>query len=203
MFSLLKRTVLFFLTAFTVSSSAENLTLNEIGRSLCDKGSHSLVFTQDKYLKDANLNLLSSGTIVNVKDRGVLIKQAEPYPMVLAIKKDSITEYSAGEVHTIKADDNPAVHSLLNLMLKLMNPDDSLVNDFDCNLSGTSEHYKASLSPKNEILKKFFETITLDGSEYIDSLEIRGSNGDLTVMKFSDYDFSSKAVTNEDLKYFE
>ncbi|SFS75547.1 hypothetical protein SAMN02910357_01665 [Succinivibrio dextrinosolvens] len=203
MFTYLKRTALFLLTAFSVTLSAQALTLNEIGDKLQGKGSHALVFTQDKYLKDANLNLQSSGSIVNIKDKGVLIKQAEPYPMVLAIKKDSITEYSAGEVHTIKADDNPAVHSLLNLMLKLMNPDDSLTKAFDCKLSGTKEHYTAKLGTKDEILKKFFETITLEGTEYIDSLEIMGSNGDITTMKFSDYDFSSKAVTDEDLKYFE
>jgi hypothetical protein len=203
MISYLKRTALLLFTVLSVCLSAQALTLNDIGAKLQGKGSHSLVFTQDKYLKDANLTLQSSGTIANVKDKGVLIKQLEPYPMTLAIKKDSITEYSAGEVHTIKAEDNPAVHSLLNLMLKLMNPDDTLSEAFNCSISGTKEHYTVNLSPKDEVLKKFFESITLEGTEHVDSLEIRGAHGDITTMKFSGYDFSSKAITTEDLKYFE
>ena len=123
--------------------------------------------------------------------------------MQLCITKDAITEYSAGEIHTIRANDNPAVHSLLNLLLKLMTLDDTVADDFDYKLTGDKSRYTVTLSPKDANLKNFFEEITLDGSEYIDSLIIRGTHEDVTSMNFSDYDFSDKAVNSEDLKYFE
>lgn len=189
-------------TLFGLQSSFA-LTLDEIGSKLQRENSHSVHYTQDKYLKDANLNLKSAGTIVSVKNKGILIRQTEPYQMELAVKKDSITEYSAGVVHTIKAEDNPAVHSLLNLILKLMNPDESLTEDFDCKLNGSKEKFNLTLSPKDKTLKNFFGEISLNGTENIDSLVINGTHGDTTSMQFSAYDFSNKAVTSEDLKYFE
>ena len=179
------------------------LTLNEIGAELKDAGSHSVNFTQEKILKDADLTLSSSGRILSIKDKGILIKQTSPYEMQLCITKDAITEYSAGEIHTIKANDNPAVHSLLNLLLKLMSLDDKVADDFEYKAIGDKGRYTVTLTPKDENLKKFFEKITLDGGEYIDSLIISGTHGDVTSMKFSDYDFSDKAITPEDLKYFE
>lgn len=178
-------------------------TLNDIGAELKDAGSHSVNFTQEKILKDADLTLSSSGRILSIKDKGILIKQTSPYEMQLCITKEAITEYSAGEIHTIKANDNPAVHSLLNLLLKLMTLDDKVADDFEYKATGDKSRYTVTLSPKDENLKNFFEKITLDGGEYIDSLIISGTHGDVTSMKFSDYDFSDKAVSPEDLKYFE
>ena len=153
------------------------------------------------------LNQVFMNILVNasqsIKEKGILIKQTSPYEMQLCITKDAITEYSAGETHTIRANDNPAVHSLLNLLLKLMTLDDTVADDFDYKLTGDKSRYTVTLSPKDANLKNFFEEITIDGSEYIDSLIIRGTHGDVTSMKFSDYDFSDKAVNSEDLKYFE
>ncbi len=190
------------LTLFTAQCTLA-LTLNEIGEKLKTAGSHSVMFTQEKILKDADLTLSSSGRILSIKDKGILIKQTSPYEMQLCITKEAITEYSAGEIHTIRANDNPAVHSLLNLLLKLMTLDNTVADDFEYKLTGDKSRYTVTLSPKDANLKNFFEEITLDGSEYIDSLIIRGTHGDVTSMKFSDYDFSDKAVTSEDLKYFE
>ncbi|SKA60644.1 Outer membrane lipoprotein carrier protein LolA [Succinivibrio dextrinosolvens DSM 3072] len=179
------------------------LTLNEIGEKLKNAGSHSVMFTQEKLLKDADLTLSSSGRILSIKDKGILIKQTSPYEMQLCITKDAITEYSAGEIHIIRANDNPAVHSLLNLLLKLMTLDDTVADDFEYKLTGDKNRYTVTLSPKDANLKNFFEEITIDGSEYIDSLIIRGTHGDVTSMKFSDYNISDNAVKPEDLKYFE
>ncbi len=179
------------------------LTLNEIGAELKDAGSHSVNFAQEKILKDADLTLSSSGRILSIKGKGILIKQTSPYEMQLCITKDAITEYSAGEIHTIKANDNPAVHSLLNLLLKLMTLDEKVADDFEYKITGDKSRYTVTLSPKDANLKNFFEEITIDGSEYIDSLIIKGTHGDVTSMKFSDYNISDKAVNSEDLKYFE
>ena len=201
--SLIKKTVstAALITCFIQSTYA--LSLDEIGSKFQDLNSHSVLFTQEKYLKDAELNLESSGKVISAKDKGILIRQSEPYQMELVVKKDSITEYSEGESHTIKADDNPAVHSLLNLLLKLMHPDDELKKDFDYKLEGSKDSFILTLCPKDSNLKNFFEEIKLNGTRYIDKLVIKGAHGDVTTMKFKDYDFSDKALAPEDLKYFD
>lgn len=203
MSSFIKKILTAILLTLCTAQCTMALALNEIGDKLKTAGSHSVMFTQEKILKDADLTLSSSGRILSIKDKGILIKQTSPYEMQLCITQDAITEYSAGEIHTIRANDNPAVHSLMNLLLKLMTLDDTAADDFDYKLTGDKSRYTVTLSPKDANLKNFFEEITIDGSEYIDSLIIRGTHGDVTSMKFSDYDFSDKAVNSEDLKYFE
>ena len=203
MSSFIKKILTAILLTLCTAQCTMALALNEIGDKLKTAGSHSVMFTQEKILKDADLTLSSSGRILSIKDKGILIKQTSPYEMQLCITQDAITEYSAGEIHTIRANDNPAVHSLMNLLLKLMTLDDTAADDFDYKLTGDKSRYTVTLSPKDANLKNFFEEITIDGSEYIDSLIIRGTLGDVTSMKFSDYDFSDKAVNSEDLKYFE
>ena len=182
---------------------ASALTLKEIGATLPNGETHRVLFSQHKFLKDANLTLDSKGKILSIKDKGILIRQSEPYQMELVVKKDSITEYSNGEVHSLKAKDNPAVHSLLNLLLKLMHPDDGLKDDFDYKIDGNKDHYTVILQPKDRNLKNFFHEIFLEGTKYINKLVIKGAHGDITTMELSGYDFSKKAVSPKDLKYFD
>ncbi len=190
------------LTVFSITS-VRALTLTELETKMQELNTHSVDYTQSKYLKEADITLDSSGEIISVKDKGVLIKQNTPYKMMLVIKKDSITEIGENEKRVIKAEDNPAVHSLLKLLLNLLTLNDGVDNDFYCTVQGHTDNFNVKLEPKDNNLKNFFNEIRIYGTKYVDKLVIKGAYGDNTIMHLENYDFSDNKITREDLKYFE
>ena len=191
MIRFIKKFAVFFIAAlvltfiwFKTAGAAETqdaARLEALAKRLNDFTSLEADFTQKRTLGAAGRTLTSTGTLsltgdgafswVSLKDGVFTIRYEDEAPEVM------------------KAETHPAVLSAARLLTSVMRLDAAALQDaFDYTLVGgekPADAWTITLRARDEALGRILGTVTLKGSEYVESIRMSPSNDNVTDMILS------------------
>ncbi|HEV2613444.1 MAG TPA: outer membrane lipoprotein carrier protein LolA [Gammaproteobacteria bacterium] len=145
-------------------------------------------FNQTKTLIGISKPLLSNGTFcVNAKT-GVVWKTLHPFPNTVKLTRDDITQIQGNQtVMQLSAQQEPVVKMINSVLFSLLAGDFSqLDKTFILNGNIKNNTWHVSLVARDKALAKVIGNITLDGNTHVNKVMIHESNGDQTLITFSD-----------------
>lgn len=200
MIRFIKKFAVFFIAAlvltfiwFKTAGAAETLDaarLETLAKRLNDFTSLEADFTQKRTLGAAGRTLTSTGTLSLTGDGAFSWVQKTPFVQTVSLKDGVFTiryEDEAPEVMT--AETHPAVLSAARLLTSVMRLDAAALQDaFDYTLVGgekPADAWTITLRARDEALGRILGTVTLKGSEYVESIRMSPSNDNVTDMILS------------------
>lgn len=162
-------------------------------------------FEQLKQVQGFAKPLVSRGSFVVARERGVLWQTRTPFASQLRLTRDEIVATQNGAVaFRLDAGKEPAVRVINGLMFALLNGD----------LSGLAEHFKIEgtaegkvwalqLTPRQAALAKLMSRVELGGDQHVRSIRIDEANGDKTVIRFSAQNSEPAKLTGDEAARFD
>ena len=134
--------------------------------------------------------LTSTGTLSLTGDGAFSWVQKTPFVQTVSLKDGVFTiRYEDEAPEVMKAETHPAVLSAARLLTSVMRLDAAALQDaFDYTLVGgekPADAWTITLRARDEALGRILGTVTLKGSEYVESIRMSPSNDNVTDMILS------------------
>jgi outer membrane lipoprotein-sorting protein len=145
-------------------------------------------FTQTQTLAAMKQPLVSTGSIVFIRERGVLWHIESPYKTTYVITDSSVTEVDANGRRVPSSSGNGArgVAQVSKMMRAMLGGDLSqLYSQFAVEAGGTPEKWHVTLTPSQPQIAQSIKGLQMDGSDFLQTLRITLANGDTTVLGFT------------------
>lgn len=200
MIRFIKKFAVFFIAAlvltfiwFKTAGAAETqdaARLEALAKRLNDFTSLEADFTQKRTLGAAGRTLTSTGTLSLTGDGAFSWVQKTPFVQTVSLKDGVFTiRYEDEAPEVMKAETHPAVLSAARLLTSVMRLDAAALQDaFDYTLVGgekPADAWTITLRARDEDLGRILGTVTLKGSEYVESIRMSPSNDNVTDMILS------------------
>lgn len=200
MIRFIKKFAVFFIAAlvltfiwFKTAGAAETqdaARLEALAKRLNDFTSLEADFTQKRTLGAAGRTLTSTGTLSLTGDGAFSWVQKTPFVQTVSLKDGVFTiRYEDEAPEVMKAETHPAVLSAARLLTSVMRLDAAALQDaFDYTLVGgekPADAWTITLRARDETLGRILGTVTLKGSEYVESIRMSPSNDNVTDMILS------------------
>lgn len=200
MIRFIKKFAVFFIAAlvltfiwFKTAGAAETqdaARLEALAKRLNDFTSLEADFTQKRTLGAAGRTLTSTGTLSLTGDGAFSWVQKTPFVQTVSLKDGVFTiRYEDEAPEVMKAETHPAVLSAARLLTSVMRLDAAALQDaFDYTLVGgekSADAWTITLRARDEALGRILGTVTLKGSEYVESIRMSPSNDNVTDMILS------------------
>lgn len=200
MIRFIKKFAVFFIAAlvltfiwFKTAGAAETqdaARLEALAKRLNDFTSLEADFTQKRTLGAAGRTLTSTGTLSLTGDGAFSWVQKTPFVQTVSLKDGVFTiRYEDEAPEVMKAETHPAVLSSARLLTSVMRLDAAALQDaFDYTLVGgekPADAWTITLRARDEALGRILGTVTLKGSEYVESIRMSPSNDNVTDMILS------------------
>jgi hypothetical protein len=150
--------------------------------------------------------LKSSGELLIAQDKGLWWHQAKPFPLTLVLDDKRMVQVMNGQApQIITADSNPQMFQFNHLMRALFQADRQVLEqNFALNFSDLGQQkWQLVLTPKTSPLDKLFNTITLQGAEYLDVIKLNDRQGDNTDITLTNQRLTPASLTDEEQKRFD
>lgn len=200
MIRFIKKFAVFFIAAlvltfiwFKTAGAAETqdaARLEALAKRLNDFTSLEADFTQKRTLGAAGRTLTSTGTLSLTGDGAFSWVQKTPFVQTVSLKDGVFTiRYEDEAPEVMKAETHPAVLSAARLLTSVMRLDAAALQDaFDYTLVGgekPADAWTITLRARDEALGRILGTVTLKGSEYVESIRMSPSDDNVTDMILS------------------
>ena len=200
MIRFIKKFAVFFIAAlvltfiwFKTAGAAETqdaARLEALAKRLNDFTSLEADFTQKRTLGAAGRTLTSTGTLSLTGDGAFSWVQKTPFVQTVSLKDGVFTiRYEDEAPEVMKAETHPAVLSAARLLTSVMRLDAAALQDaFDYTLVGgekPADAWTITLRARDEAVGRILGTVTLKGSEYVESIRMSPSNDNVTDMILS------------------
>ena len=200
MIRFIKKFAVFFIAAlvltfiwFKTAGAAETqdaARLEALAKRLNDFTSLEADFTQKRTLGAAGRTLTSTGTLSLTGDGAFSWVQKTPFVQTVSLKDGVFTiRYEDEAPEVMKAETHPAVLSGARLLTSVMRLDAAALQEaFDYTLVGgekPADAWTITLRARDEALGRILGTVTLKGSEYVESIRMSPSNDNVTDMILS------------------
>ncbi|MFV3371566.1 outer membrane lipoprotein carrier protein LolA [Pseudomonas sp. NY15435] len=141
-------------------------------------------FVQEKHLRSLPQPLVSKGHFVLAKQHGLLWLLQTPLKQDYRIDDKGIARRDASGWQQLPQRSASAQQN--RLFLAVLEGDSSgLQRDFDLALSGESNDWKLTLTPRAVLLKQIFDSIEIAGGELVQRIELHEAQGDRTVLRMT------------------
>lgn len=141
-------------------------------------------FVQEKHLRSLPQPLVSKGHFVLAKQHGLLWLLQTPLKQDYRIDDKGIARRDANGWQQLSQRSASAQQN--RLFLAVLEGDSSgLQRDFDLALSGESNDWKLTLTPRAVLLKQIFDSIEIAGGELVQRIELHEAQGDRTVLRMT------------------
>jgi len=174
-----------------INATAENNTKTaeaRLSRLLHDSSSFRVDFTQSREIAGFNRPLKSEGTLLFVRDRGVIWSTHEPVETVVVILPGKIYQEIKGERDTLPSSAQPFMRTVSDMLLALYGGDIAKLKDiFTISVvdhGESSSHLR--LMPKQFSLRQAVRHIDLFGDSAIEEVRITESEGNINALIFGD-----------------
>lgn len=161
-------------------------------------------FAQQKSLRILKKPLLSSGSLLFKRGRGMVWQVTAPVAATYMLNAQGMREVVAGSTSTPGAastgsgtlqSTSSAMPNLLPLFDAIFAGDKAtLQRHFDYRVTGTPQQWHMSLIPRDELLLRIFKRLELDGRDYIDTIVLFDTRGDTTRIDLRDPQFDSSKL---------
>ncbi|WP_272932523.1 outer membrane lipoprotein carrier protein LolA [Sulfidibacter corallicola] len=161
-------------------------------------------FDQTKKITALRRPLLSSGRFLFSADHGLYWHTIKPFDSLFLVTQSGITQREDGETTlNIAASEQPIVHGFTEIFLALFGGDTSaLQRSFDLYFQGDQEHWTLGLKPKDRVMKRLIDHITLRGVDTVARIDFHETSGDVTQISLSDVQTEPPQLTEAELDLF-
>ena len=145
-------------------------------------------FTQTQTLSAMKQPLVSTGTLVFYRERGVIWRVLTPYKATFVITDTGVTEVDANgkRVGTRSAQGVRGVAQVSKMMRAMLGGDVSaLYSQFDVDAEGSPSQWTLNLKPNQPQLAQAVKGLQMKGGAFLQSLRIDLANGDVTQIDFT------------------
>lgn len=144
-------------------------------------------FTQTKKVPGFAKPLVSTGSFVAARGRGVLWRTAKPFASELRLTQNEIRATQGGQTSMrLDAAREPAVRLINTLMFALLNGDVSgLADVFELSGSTRGAGWQLSLSPKPGPLQQVLKKVELEGDGFVRRIQLFEANGDESLIQLT------------------
>ncbi|MEM5366510.1 outer membrane lipoprotein carrier protein LolA [Paraburkholderia azotifigens] len=145
-------------------------------------------FTQTQTLSAMKQPLVSTGTLVFFRERGVIWRVDTPYKATYVIGDAGVSEVDANgkRINTKSAQGVRGVAQVSKMMRAMLGGDlSALYSQFDVDAQGTPSQWKLELNPNQPQLAQSIKGLQMTGGEFLQTLRITLANGDVTQIEFA------------------
>ncbi|CAX59128.1 Putative exported protein [Erwinia billingiae Eb661] len=189
-----------------LSAAAQAVTLDDLQQRFASQPVVRADFSQLREIKGMAQPLKSSGELLIAQDKGLWWHQAKPFPLTLVLDDKRMVQVMNGQApQIITADSNPQMFQFNHLMRALFQADRQVLEqNFSLDFSDLGQQkWQLVLTPKTSPLDKLFNTITLQGAEYLDVIKLNDRQGDNTDITLSHQRLTPASLTDEEQKRFD
>ncbi|WP_242538679.1 outer membrane lipoprotein carrier protein LolA [Trinickia acidisoli] len=173
-------------TAVPGSSMADAGLVARITAQLAAKGGVRAQFRQTQTLSALSAPLVSTGTLVFTRDRGVIWRTETPYRVTYVIGDAGVTKIDANGSRTTRGATRGGIAQVSQMMRAMLGGDlSALYSQFDVAAGGTPAHWHLLLTPNQPQLAQAVKSLRMEGGAFLQTLEITAANGDATRIEFS------------------
>lgn len=188
-----------------LSSAAQAVTLDEIQQRFAQQPVVRAQFSQERHIKDMPQALRSSGELMIARDKGLWWQQQKPFPLTLVLDDSRMVQVINGQPpQIITAASNPQMFQFNHLLRALFQADRRVLEqNFSLKFSDQGQgKWQLVLVPRTSPLDKLFNTITLQGQQYLDHIALNDRQGDRTDITFSNQRLTPKNLTDDEQQRF-
>lgn len=178
------------------------ITLADVQQQLTAADARSARFEQERQISGLTQALRSSGELLLVKGKGLWWQQQKPFPLTLTLTPTRMVQQLPGQ--PTQTLDSPQLLEFSNLMLALFDPSEAaLDNYFRHKLASEGEEWTLTLEPIRSPLDKVFASLVLKGRHELASLAIHDKQGDVTLIRFVDWQLKTLPLSTEEQSRFD
>ena len=178
------------------------ITLADVQQQLTAADARSARFEQERQISGLTQALRASGELLLVKGQGLWWQQQKPFPLTLTLTPTRMVQQLPGQ--PAQTLDSPQLLEFSNLMLALFDPSETaLDNYFRHTLSSEGEEWTLTLEPIRSPLDKVFASLMLKGRHELASLAIHDKQGDVTLIRFVDWQLKTLPLNAEERSRFD
>ncbi|MFV3351885.1 outer membrane lipoprotein carrier protein LolA [Aeromonas veronii] len=178
------------------------ITLADVQQQLTAADARSARFEQERQISGLTQALRSSGELLLVRGKGLWWQQKKPFPLTLTLTPTRMVQQLPGQ--PAQTLDSPQLLEFSNLMLALFDPSEAaLDNYFRHKLASEGEEWTLTLEPIRSPLDKVFASLVLKGRHELASLAIHDKQGDVTLIRFVDWQLKTLPLSAEEQSRFD
>lgn len=162
--------------------------LEGIGKRLATPAVLRGEFEQTRSLKGFKRPLVSRGSFVIARDRGLLWVTSQPFASTIVITRDRLlTLREDGSRQQIDARQQPGLRAVNEMLVALLGADlRSLDGRFQSEGALLGERgWRLALTPKDPGMAAFVARIELEGDQHVGLVTVHDASGDLSRIRFS------------------
>ena len=168
------------------AATADAALVARIAAQLAGKAGVRAQFRQTQTLAALSAPLVSTGTLVFVRDRGVIWHTQTPYRVTYVIGDQGVTKIDASGTRSTRGASSGGVAQVSKMMRAMLGGDlSALYSQFDVAADGTPARWRLLLTPNQPQLAQAVKSLRMEGGAFLSSLEITAANGDTTRIDFS------------------
>ena len=183
-------------SAAEAAQSAGNPALvSQIASHLAQAKGVRAQFTQTQTLAAMKQPLVSTGSLLFFRDRGVIWQIDTPYKATYGITDAGVAEVDANgqRVTAHSAQGTRGVAQVSKMMRAMLGGDlSALYSQFDVQAEGSAAQWRMQLTPNQPQIAQSIKGLQMNGGDYLQSLRITLANGDITKL-----DFAKSAAVSE------
>jgi hypothetical protein len=167
-------------------NASESEMLNRIGEQLEQYPVIRAEFVQTKKMLALKRPLVSTGQLTYSHSHGVLWQIHQPYRVSYVLGEESIVEIDANGVKKVRSvREVPGLAQVGRVFRAMLGANTTtLLTYFDAELEGAPDKWKLALTPRQPQLAKALSTIQLAGSQFVDTIVIQETGGDVATIRF-------------------
>lgn len=168
------------------SAAAQAGLVARVAAQLAGKPGVRAQFRQTQTLAALSAPLVSTGTLVFVRDRGVIWRTETPYRVTYVIGDQGVTKIDASGSRATHGASRGGIAQVSQMMRAMLGGDlSALYSQFDVAAGGTPARWRLSLTPNQPQLAQAVKSLHMEGGAFLSTLEITAANGDTTRIDFS------------------
>ncbi|MGN6653038.1 outer membrane lipoprotein carrier protein LolA [Trinickia sp.] len=168
------------------STAADAALVARIAAQLAGKAGVRAQFRQTQTLAALSAPLVSTGTLVFVRDRGVIWRTEAPYRVTYVIGDTGVTKIDASGSRATHGASRGGMAQVSLMMRAMLGGDlSALYSQFDVAASGTPARWRLTLTPNQPQLAQALKTLRMEGGMFLNTLEMTAAGGDTTRIEFS------------------
>ena len=192
----------FFLT---ISSLAHAVSLDDLQQRFSQQPVLRAEFEQQRTISGMSQPLNSSGNLLIAQTHGLLWNQTKPFALKLMMNESRMVQSMAGQPpQVVTAQTNPQMFQFNSLLTALFHADRKVLEqNFTVSFRDLgNDSWQLVLRPKTTPLDKLFRQITLEGAQFLNTLQIDDMQGDNTRIRFFNQYTEPKTLTANEERHF-
>lgn len=187
------------------SLSAQAVTLTELQQRFSQQPVLRAEFEQQRSISGMTKPLKSSGELLISQQKGLWWSQQKPFPLTLLLDDKRMVQTLAGQPpQVVTADNNPQMFQFNHLLTALFHADSqALEQNFALQFSDLGHNkWRLILTPKTTPLDRLFKLITLNGEQFLETIDIDDMQSDATHIRFFNQRTAPQELTVDEQQRF-